>query len=158
MNLTVDISDAKVSSDPGAILATYSLGSCVGVTVYDPLARVGGLLHIQLPSSDLDPARAASRPNMFADTGLPLLVRDAESLGARRTRMKVKIAGAAQILDDKGVFNIGRRNYAAVRKALWQLGLLIAAEDVGGDCPRTLYLHVADGTVILKSRSTQRPL
>lgn len=158
MNLTVDIADSKVSADPGAVLATYSLGSCVGVTIYDPLAHVGGLLHIQLPSSDLDPGRAATRPAMFADTGLPNMVREAEALGARRTRMKVKIAGAAQILDDKGVFNIGRRNHAAVRKALWQLGLLIAAEDIGGDSPRTLFLHVADGTVLMKSRSGQRSL
>jgi chemotaxis protein CheD len=55
------------------------------------------------------------------------------------------------MFDDGGVFNIGRRNHAAIRKVLWQHGLLIDGEDVGGSSPRHLYLAVADGSVTVKS-------
>src|SRR4051794_4616024 len=65
--IVVDVGDLKVTNVPEAILATYALGSCVGVSVYDPHARVGGLLHCQLPASSMSPDRATQRPALFAD-------------------------------------------------------------------------------------------
>ena len=56
--IVVDVSDAKISADPGDVLATYSLGSCIGLCLYEPKARVGGMLHFQLPDSKHDPQRA----------------------------------------------------------------------------------------------------
>ena len=158
MATVVNISDAKTSSNPGDVLATYSLGSCIGLTLYDPINRVGGMLHYQLPSAAMDPARAKERPLMFADTGFEMLLNRLLSTGAVKKRLKVKIAGAAQILDDGGVFNIGRRNHAAIRKVLWQHGMLIDAEDVGGSVPRNLYLRIADGQVTVRSHTHERPL
>ncbi len=149
------MADAKVERDPSAVVATYSLGSCIAVAVYDPVAHVGGMLHYQLPTSTLDPDRAKQNPMMFADTGIELLLKSIFELGAQPKRLKVKLAGAAQILDDKGTFNIGRRNHAAIRKVLWQHGLLIDGEDIGGTVPRNLYLHIADGTVISKSKERE---
>jgi chemotaxis protein CheD len=81
-----------------------------------------------------------------------------ESKGAGRKRLKVTIAGGAQLLDKAGVFDIGRRNYAAIRKALWQHGLFIDAEDCGGSTPRTLYLAVGDGTVTCKTHGKSTTL
>jgi chemotaxis protein CheD len=158
VNIVVNVSDVKASADPQATLATYSLGSCIGVAVYDPLAQVAGMLHYQLPTSSLDPDRARQNPAMFADSGTELLLKTVGALGADKRRLKVKLAGAAQMFDDHGLFNIGRRNHAAIRKILWQYGLLIEKEDVGGETPRTMYLRVADGNLTIKSGSTSKEL
>ena len=151
MTIVVNVSDAKVSADPAAVVTTYSLGSCIGVTMYDPVMRCGGMLHYQLPTSTLDAARARANPCMFADTGIIYLLEQLYLLGAEKKRLKVRLAGGAEIIDTHGVFNIGRRNHAAVRKLLWQHGLFVQAEDVGGSAPRNLYLHIADGTTTIRS-------
>jgi chemotaxis protein CheD len=151
VTITINVSDARSSGNPGDVLVTYSLGSCIGVCLYDPQAKVAGLLHYQLPTSTLDAARAKERPAMFADTGMALLLAQMEALGAQRRRMKVKLAGGAAMLNDASSFNIGKRNHAAIRKILWQLGMFIETEDVGGKSPRTVYLAVADGTLTIKS-------
>jgi chemotaxis protein CheD len=150
-NIVIGVSDAKVSGDPDAILVTYSLGSCIGVTLYDPVVRVGGLLHFQLPTSTLDLERARQCPLMYADTGMESLLASMAAMGAQKKRLKVKLAGAAQILDDGAMFNIGRRNHTAIRKYLWQQAMFVDGEDVGGIEPRTLFLAVADGSVTIKS-------
>ncbi len=151
VNIVVGVSDARVTADPADVLVTYSLGSCVGVAVYDRVAVVGGLLHFQLPTSTLDAQRAKENPLMFADTGLAYLLAEVQKLGADKRRLKVNLVGAAQMLGDNNLFNIGRRNHAAIRKVLWQQGLLIEKEDVGGTSPRTMYLNVADGTLQIKA-------
>ncbi len=158
MQLVVNISDSQSSSSPEDVLVTYSLGSCIGVAAWDPVAKVGGLLHYQLPCSTMDPERARQRPAMFADTGMGALLASMESQGAVRRRVRVKLAGGAEMLDDAGVFRIGRRNHAAIRKLLWKEGLLLDAEDVGGAAPRTLSLRVADGAVTVKSNQRTREI
>jgi chemotaxis protein CheD len=154
MTIIVNVSDARAARDPADTIVTYSLGRCIGVSLHDPVARVGGMLHFQLPTSTLDTARAAANPTMFADTGLNHLLSLMDQAGANRRRLKVRLAGGAQIVDKAGVFDIGRRNHAAIRKALWQQGLMVDAEHVGGSSPRTLYLAVADGAVTLKMNGT----
>jgi chemotaxis protein CheD len=149
--IIVGVGDLKVTNLPQAILATYALGSCVGVSVYDPLAQVGGLLHCQLPAASMNLTRAAERPGLFADSGLNALLQSVIAMGGQKRRLQVKLAGGAQMLGDEPLFNIGRRNYAAVRKVLWQEGLLIASEDVGGTIPRTMFVHMDDGSVFIKS-------
>lgn len=152
MNVIVGISDAKVSRDPQKILVTYSLGSCIGMTLYDPMLKVGGMLHYQLPTSTLDASKAQANPMMFADTGFQYLLQKMLAMaGRKKKRLKVHLAGGAQILDDSGVFDIGRRNYAAARKLLWQQGMFIDGEDVGGNAPRNLNLSIADGSVVIKT-------
>ena len=148
--LTVSISDARVSADPSVVIATYSLGSCIGLTLYDPMTKVGGMLHFQLPTSTLDTDRARQNPLMFADTGFAHLLKEVTTSGGEKRRLKVRMAGAAQMLNDAKLFDIGRRNHAAMRKILWQHGMFIDAEHVGGSVPRTMYLAVADGSVTLK--------
>lgn len=150
MNIVVNVSDAKCSNDKSVTLTTYSLGSCIGVTLYDPVASVGGMLHFQLPSAGADAKRAQEVPLMFADTGMDLLMREMAAMGAIKQRMKARIAGGAQMFEDNGVFAIGRRNHAAIRKILWQHGMLLAAENVGGNMPRTMYMTIKDGAVKLK--------
>jgi chemotaxis protein CheD len=114
------------------------------------VARVAGLLHLMLPDSAIDPAQAEARPYMFADTGLPLLFRRAYALGADKRRIVVRLVGGAQVMDDHGFFDIGRRNYLATRKILWKAGVLIQGEAVGGTTSRTVRLEVATGTMWLR--------
>lgn len=157
-NVVVDIADLAVSADPTATLITYSLGSCIGVAVWDPVVRVGGMLHYMLPESQLSPEKARSSPAMFCDTGVPRLFRAAYELGAVKSRLVVKVAGGSQLLDDNGTFNIGKRNYLALRKIFWKNGVMIAAENVGGSISRTLKLDVGTGAVTIRSRNEEVPL
>ena len=150
MDQVVDIADFKVTNDPRVKLVTYSLGSCIGVTIWDPEVHVGGMLHYMLPESTISPAKAAAQPAMFADTGIPALFRTAYELGAQKKRMIVKVAGGGNLLDDNGTFNIGKRNYVALRKMFWKNGVMIETENVGGSTSRTLRLEVGTGRVTIK--------
>ena len=148
----VDIADLAVSKDPGATLITYSLGSCIGVCIWDPAAKVAGMLHYMLPESSISVEKAKANPAMFCDTGVPKLFKAAYELGANKRRMVVKIAGGSQLLDDKGTFNIGKRNYLAIRKVFWKNSVMIDSENVGGSISRTVRIDVATGVVIMKTR------
>jgi chemotaxis protein CheD len=146
----VGVADMVVSNDSSAEIVTYSLGSCLGITIYDPVKKIGGLLHLMLPDSTIDAAKAASAPYMFVDTGVPRLFHAAYSLGAERSRLQVKVAGGAQLLDQAGIFNIGSRNFDALTKLLAQNGLKAHVTDVGGLSSRTVRLDLTTGQVSVK--------
>ena len=148
--IIVDISDVKISSDPHDVIVTYSLGSCIGVSVYDPVVRTGGMLHYQLPESKLDAEKANRNPCMFADTGMASLVNSLIKMGAVKNRMKVKICGGASMTNSPQGFDIGNRNHLALRKVLWKNSMFIENEDVGGNAPRNMYLDIETGTVNVK--------
>jgi chemotaxis protein CheD len=150
MNIVVGVADMKVSNDPDDILVTYSLGSCIGIAVHDPVAGVGGILHFMLPGSELDRDKARQKPFMFADTGIPRLFKSAYELGAKKNRMRVVVVGGSQVLDQQGFFNIGKRNQMAVRKIFHRNNVMIDYSDVGGNSNRTLRLTVKDGRTSLK--------
>jgi chemotaxis protein CheD len=153
--LVVGVADMVASNDSSAEIVTYSLGSCLGVTVYDPVRKIGGMLHLMLPDSKIDAAKAISAPFMFVDTGLPRLFHAAYNLGADRSRLVVKVAGGAQLLDQQGIFNIGTRNFDALSKLLAQNGLKAHATDTGGMASRTVRLDLANGNVSIKTPAAQ---
>lgn len=151
-NIIVGISDLKVSRSPD-VLVTYALGSCVGICIYDSVAKIGGLSHIMLPNSSL-----VSNPQpiqRFADTAIEAMVKELEGRGARRTRMTAKIAGGAQMFNVNGslspISNIGARNVKEVKSVLAALRIPIIAEDVGQNFGRTLYFSLEDGIMTIKS-------
>jgi chemotaxis protein CheD len=152
----VGMADCRVENNPEALLITYALGSCIGVILYDPVAAVGGLLHFMLPESRLAPDRSRERPFMFADTGIAKFVDAMYAEGARRGRLIACVAGAAQILDGEGIFEIGKRNYLATRRLLWKHGIMLDHESIGGTDFRTVSLEVATGRVLLQESSRQR--
>jgi chemotaxis protein CheD len=158
MTQVVGISEMKVTTNKDDVLVTYSLGSCVGLTLWDPVAGVGGLLHSMLPLSKIDSAKADSRPYMFVDIGVPKMLQEIFDLGAQRSRLIAKVAGCASLLDDKRLFKIGERNYTVLRKILWKNSILISAEDVGGTTSRTMYLYMADGRTTIKSGGKETEL
>ncbi len=151
MTITVNVSDVRTSKDLNDMIVTHALGSCVGVCLYDPVANIAGMLHYQLPSASVDTQKAAQRPAMFADTGMDLLIKEMIALGAQKRRLKVILAGGASMLNDNSSSSIGKRNQAAIKKILFQQGLFIDSQDLGGTAPRTVYLNVSNGEVIIKS-------
>lgn len=158
MKIIVNMSDARVSKDTTDVLVTYSLGSCIGVTMYDPIHKVGGMLHYQLPNSKENANAPARNPYMFADTGLQLLVDQMLQQGADKKNIKVKVAGGAQMLNDAKMFSIGKRNHAAAKQLLWKFGMFVEKEEVGGQNARTIFLNVADGVLTVKSQGQDHVL
>lgn len=147
-----------MTADPASLLVTYALGSCIGVTIFDPVARVGGMLHFMLPQVSSVEQKTKRSPFMFADAGVPLLFTQAYELGAKKERLVVCAAGGAEILSDEGIFKIGSRNRTMLRKLFWKNNVLLAAEDTGGTHSRTMSLRLSDGMVTVKSNSEERVL
>jgi len=147
-----------VSNVADDVLITYSLGSCIGLTLYDPEMRIGGLIHCMLPHSQTDAAKAEQNPCMFVDTGVAALLRSLFDRGVIRKNLIAKIAGGSNLLDDKEIFKIGERNHTMVRKILWKNDILIRAEDVGGSHPRTMSLQIADGKTFIRAGGADREL
>jgi chemotaxis protein CheD len=154
-NQVVSISDMKISDREDDAIITYSLGSCIGMAVYDPVRKIGGMLHYMLPASKIAPAKAEANPAMFADTGVPMLLNYLLQSGAQKSRLLIKVAGGAQLMDDNKVFNIGERNFLMLRKLLWANNLLLKGQHVGGAVARTLRLEIATGRVTVKFAGTE---
>lgn len=157
-SVIVDIADMVVSANPEDTLVTYSLGSCLGIVVYDPTVHVGGMIHCMLPMSKVDDQKGKDRPCMFVDTGMSVFLGKLFEMGVRKTSAIVKVAGGAQVLDKQNLFRIGERNYAMLRKVLWKNGLLIKTEDVGGDLPRTIWLEIATGRFLMRKSGVEQEL
>src|SRR5512141_3260847 len=104
--VVVGVGDMGVSNNPQITLSTYALGSCVAVVAYDPQSKAGGLLHLMLPDSTISPSKAQSQPAMFADTGLPLLFRSLAGLRVDFARLRIFMAGGANVLCDADTFRI----------------------------------------------------
>jgi len=147
----IGVADMKISNNPGDSLMTYSLGSCIGLVVYDSAARVGGILHYMLPESNIDKSKAQKNPYMFADTGIPRLFKGAYRFDAKKNRMKIAVFGGAQILDQSGFFNIGKRNYMALKKMFFKNKVIIDTEQVGGEVNRTIRLEIKTGEIFVKT-------
>jgi chemotaxis protein CheD len=149
----VGVADMQVSGDTAERLVTYALGSCLGLSVYDPVAHVGGLLHVMLPTGAIDPDKMVQNPSMFVDSGVPALFKECYKLGARKERMIVKVVGGSHTgpkeEDDK--YQIGKRNLLALRRLLWKNGVMLHAQETGGvQLSRTMWLDIGTGDVTLK--------
>jgi chemotaxis protein CheD len=151
MRLTAVASgEFHVSANDEDVLITYDLGDSIVVMIYDPLARIGGLLHFQMPNSAANPGLSLRQPGAFADTGIPLLLRAAEQCGAQKKRLILKAAGGAQVEGDQSIPQIGKKNYLAMRKILWKTGVVIRHENIGGTATRTVALQVNTGHTVVK--------
>ena len=156
--IIVQVSDAQVSNDPGGVIVTYSLGSCIGVCLWEPKLHVGGMLHYQLPEAKLHPDRAREHPFMFADTGMDRLLKQMGNLGCQTRQLKAWIAGGAEMHTGPKGFDIGKRNRLAIQKILWRHGMFIEGEDVGGHVARHLSLDIDTGLVTVRSQGVAKTL
>lgn len=155
MKQIVGVADMKVSNNPTDNVITYSLGSCIGLVIYDPVARAGGILHYMLPESAIDKEKAAKKPFMFADTGIPRLFKAAYTMGAKKPRIRIFVAGGAEILDQNGFFNIGKRNYLALKKMFFKNKVMIDRQEVGGNINRTIRIDIASGNIFMKTSGSK---
>ncbi|MBC5689359.1 chemotaxis protein CheD [Mediterraneibacter sp. NSJ-55] len=150
--IKIGIGDMKVLRQEG-ILITYALGSCIGVTLYDPMIKLGGLLHIMLPQAT---DQAGASPFKFADTGVREMVRKMAVFGGSKNRYICKIAGGAQMFKMTGpIGNIGERNILSVKKALSDEQIRIQGEDIGKNYARTMLLDVGTGEVKIRTMGRQ---
>ena len=149
-SIAVGLAEIKISHDPADVLVAFGLGSCVGVGIYDPKIHLAGMLHAVLPSSknsnDQNPAK-------YVDTGIQELLDQMARQGLNRTRMIVKIAGGANMLNlgtKTSAFDIGTRNIEMAKNTMQILGIRIVSEEVGGQIGRTVRLYIADGSMTIR--------
>ncbi len=151
---TIGISDCFVSNDPTAVLTTHALGSRIAVVIYDPVARVGGML----PDPSPHTTKALEHPSKCADTDISLLFHMAYHFGAVEPRLIVSALGGAQVIHTSDTFNIGKRSYIAMCKILCEAGVLVKREEVGGTVPLTVRLELETGRLLISSgRSNELP-
>ncbi len=140
------------------LLITHALGSCLGLTVYDPEIQIGGLLHAMLPLSKINRDKAQANPYMFVDTGVPTLFKTLYEMGAKKSRLVVKAAGCGNPMGRTETFKIGERNYSALKKLLWKSDILLEAEDIGGTKSRTVNFDISSGMTIISSNGQKEEL
>ncbi len=153
--ISVGIGQLAVTRDPNDLLIAYGLGSCIGISCYDPQMKVSGLAHILLPSSEGKIANP-SEPARFADTGVDLLIARLVEAGAIVRRLVVKIVGGAAVLGPANAekFKIGERNAEAIKERLKRHGVIVAAMELGGTQGRTLELHPATGKTFVRKAAS----
>lgn len=139
-----------VSNNPDDILVAYGLGSCVAICLYDPLAKVGGLLHALLPDNSNRPGKATK----FVQPGTDTLIAAMLKRGARRHGLIAYLCGGAKMIIAPGfenTLNIGSRNIAAAKQALQSARIRLRAEETGGNIGRTVRLYINRGRVTVKT-------
>lgn len=149
MEFPVGIGEYKVAESP-SVIVTRGLGSCVGVVMYDPVSRIGGLAHIMLPSSQ--DFSTYTNPYKFADLAIPALINDMRNKGCKT--LQARIAGGARMFalsSDRIGFDVGNRNTAQVKITLQKYSVPILAEDVGGSFGRTVTLDTTTGVVRVRT-------
>lgn len=149
--IKVRMADLNVAKYPD-ILTTLGLGSCVGIALYDPIARVGGLAHIMLPDSTQ--IKNNSNIAKFADTATVKLIEEMINIGAKKDRIVAKLAGGAQMFSfsqSSDLMRVGARNVSAAQAILEKMGIPIIASDTGENYGRTIELYTEDGRLVIKT-------
>ena len=144
-SISVGLGEMKVLKNSDATLACLGLGSCVAVAAWDPVARVAGMAHVVLPSSQ---GRRPDSGGKYADRAITKLIEEVSAQGAVKSRLVVKIAGGAQMALTKAInpiFKIGEQNVTAVLEAINREGLRVKAKETGGNRGRTLRMNTASG-------------
>lgn len=144
----IGIGDMKILKDEGTLI-TYALGSCIGITLYDPVIKLGGLIHIMLPNSA---GQVVTNPYKFADTGIQHMLKQMALRNGMKNRYICKVAGGAQMFEMSGAIgNIGERNITTVREILSLNNIRISRQDVGSNYARTMMLDVKTGQVKIRT-------
>lgn len=151
-NYIVGIGEKQIACSPIKLQA-LGLGSCIGLSLYDPVTRIGGLAHIMLPNSNSNKTDLRGK---YADTATNDLLAEMLKQNARKETIVAKIVGGASMFGlQNDVLRIGEKNIHATKSALKELGIPIVSEDVGGTVGRTVILHTENGNVEVKSVTLQ---
>jgi chemotaxis protein CheD len=151
--IILGVGDYGAANQLGDEVKTFALGSCVSVIFLDPKSRTIGMVHVALPDSSINKAKAQDKPGYFADTGIPALLQAMTKFGCdkRGKGIVVKLCGGANVMDTNDTFMIGKRNALAIKKILWSYGMGAVSEDLGGNYSRTVSISVETGQVTLSS-------
>jgi chemotaxis protein CheD len=147
--VVVGVADLKISTEPMTYLATYALGSCLGITFHDEKRRIGGLLHAMLPSAKLHAGQKV-REAMFLDTGIPKILTGMVRAGSKKGDIRCKVFGGAQLMATDNFFRIGSKNIDMFYRLSQELQLDVIAWEVSGRVNRTIRLNNLTGEVIVK--------
>jgi chemotaxis protein CheD len=134
-----------------AVLSTIGLGSCVAIALHDAESMIGALAHILLPTPSM--SRDASNLSKFPETAVPLMLGEMHRLGSRG-QIVARIAGGASMFPGLSPVNgaqMGERNIAATRAALAKAGIALVGEDTGGGHGRSVFFHVRNGRMLIRS-------
>jgi chemotaxis protein CheD len=151
--ISLGLGERAISRDPEDVLVAYGLGSCLGISMVDPLTRISGLLHAVLPGAANGFPSNDPTSHKFVDSGIENLLAAMLKEGANKNRIIVRVVGGANMLISPGLknsFDIGTRNIETARKTLQYLHLTIAAEEVGGHTGRTVHVYVANSRVTVR--------
>ncbi len=157
MRYTIVVGDMR-TGEKEDLLITHALGSCLGLTVYDPEIQIGGLLHAMLPLSKINREKAQTNPYMFVDTGVLSLLETLYEMGAKKSRLVVKASGCGNPMGRNEMFKIGERNYTVLKELLWKNNILLEAEDIGGTKSRTVNFDISSGMTIISSNGQKEEL
>lgn len=152
--IKVGIADMKIARREGTLI-TYALGSCVGITLYDPAIKLAGLLHIMLPEAG---NMADMNVYKFADTGIQEMLRKMTAFGGLKRRYQCKIAGGAKMFEmggAGGIGNIGERNVRNVEAIMRAEQIRILKKDVGLNYARTMMIDADTGIVRVRTAGRQ---
>lgn len=148
--IKVGMADLNTAKAPD-VLQTCGLGSCVGICLWDPILKLGGMAHIMLPSSSINTGGTAAK---FADTAIPVLITQMKRLGADTSRLVAKIAGGSQMFsfsNSSDIMKIGERNTEAVKQGLKKEGIRLLASDTGGSYGRTIEFSAENGNLFIRT-------
>jgi chemotaxis protein CheD len=153
-SIAIGLAELKISKNPDDVLVAFGLGSCLGIGMYDPAIRVGGMLHAVLPKN----LEGQDLTSKYVDSGIELLLEQILKAGANRSRLVVRMAGGANMLNVSSLsntFDIGNRNIESANKTFTKLGIKLKSIEVGGKIGRTVRLYVTNGRMTLRMMGEQ---
>ncbi len=149
--IEVEMAQLAVAEAP-ARLVTRGLGSCLGITIYDPVKKIGGMVHTMLP--DIEIAKIRTNPARFVNSSIKKIVEELEIRGCPRTRLMAKVFGGAHMFSfivSEGSLNVGQKNVEMAESILNEMKIKIAAQETGGTFGRTIELNLDNGKVLIKT-------
>lgn len=148
IDIIIGIGEYAISDDIKDELKTFALSSCVALTVYSPIKKVLGMVHIALPNSGIMQNRVIAKPTYYADTAIPLLIdKICWEHGCTKNELQLKLFGGANSIRKDDVFKVGIKNIEMTKAVLSQMNLSLCYIDIGGNIARSITADVATGTV-----------
>lgn len=132
------------------------LGSCISVTLWHPLRRIGGMCHFMLPSRVR--GNHAEPNGKYADEAFLIFDREMERFKTRPQEYQAKVFGGGNMFPNAGAparSDVGQRNFEVARSLLARRGIDAVVEHVGGAGHRKLLFDIWSGDAWLSFQDLQ---
>jgi chemotaxis protein CheD len=128
------------------------LGSCVAITVWHPLLRIGGMCHFLLPTNNI--AKVGNQlDGRYADQAMLLFMHELERTKTRSADYVVKVFGGGSQFTSSAKaagISVPDKNIIAGSALLEQHGFKVKAGDLGGTGHRYVIFDIWSGHVWLR--------